>query len=181
MTISRITLKNVRLSFPNIFETAKYNGADTGKYQATFLFPKEDVKTKETLDTAIKQIITESKLKIKPDNICLRDGDDIFSEKGYLGYEGQWALKTGNKEAPTIVDSDKTPLLANSKKIYAGCYVNAIIGFWLQDNNYGKRINANLYGIQFAKDGEPFGEGKIDVTEEFEDISDKKVDDLDDI
>jgi len=49
--------------------------------------------------------------------------------------------------------------------IYAGCYVNAIISLWAQDNTYGKRINAQLEGVQFCNNGEPLGAGGIDVDE----------------
>jgi hypothetical protein len=38
---------------------------------------------------------------------------------------------------------------------------------WAQDNQYGKRINAALRAVQFVKDGAPFGEGNIDVSQEF--------------
>ena len=52
---NRIILKNVRLSYPSIFKHALYNGESTGKYGATLLLPKEDVKTKKTLDREIKK------------------------------------------------------------------------------------------------------------------------------
>jgi len=50
-------------------------------------------------------------------------------------------------------------LTENDNRIYAGCYVNAIVVLWAQNNNYGKRINANLLGVQFVADGSPFGDG----------------------
>ena len=38
-----------------------------------------------------------------------------------------------------------------------------VIDVWAQNNQYGKRINAQLDGVQFVRDGEPFGEGGISV------------------
>jgi hypothetical protein len=56
--------------------------------------------------------------------------------------------------------------------VYAGCYVNATIRLWGQDNQYGKRINAQLRAIQFVKKGDAFGDGDIDVMKEFKALDD---------
>lgn len=172
--MSRIQIKNVRLSFPSLFEKSVFEGKE-GKYEATFLLPKEDTKTKKILDNAINELLTEAKIKVKEDMICLKDGDEIFEEKEYEGYEGHWALKASNKKRPLVIDRDRTPLDSSDEKPYAGCYVNAIIEFWAQNNAYGKRINANLFAVQFLKDGKKFGnDGPVDVkiSEEFEDLGD---------
>jgi hypothetical protein len=41
---------------------------------------------------------------------------------------------------------------------------------WTQNNSYGKRVNANLLGVQFYKDGEPFAAGEIAGDDDFEDF-----------
>lgn len=166
--MSKIQLKNVRLSFPSIFHRSEFEGKE-GKFEATFLFSKDDEKLKATLDKAIEAALKESGVKVPSDRRCLRDGDD--SE--YAGYEGNWSVKAANNKRPTIIDRDKTPLAEDDPNApYAGCYVNAIIDFWIQDNKYGKRVNANLYGVQFVADGEPFGQGNIDVSDDFDDLED---------
>ena len=169
--MQKIHLENVRLSFPSIFKRAMFNGEE-GKFEATFLIPKDDVETKALLDEAIKKLIASAKIKVPADKLCLKDGDD--SE--YEGYADNWSLKASTPKRPTIIDRDKTPLVEDDGKPYAGCYVNAIIEFWLQNNRYGKRINANLLGIQFVEDGEAFGVGNVDVTDQFKDLGD--LDDL---
>ena len=163
--MSKIILKNVRLSFPALFTKEMFEGKE-GKFAATLLIDKKDTAIKKELDTAISALVVESKLKIPKDNYCLKDGDEI----DFDGYKDCWSLKASNAKRPTVIDRDKTPLTADDNKIYAGCYVNAIIDFWIQNNSYGKRVNANLYGIQFLKDGEPFGQGPVDVMNDFEDL-----------
>lgn len=165
--MSKIQLKNVRLSFPSVFHRAVFEGTE-GKYEATFLIDKEDVKTKKVIDDAIAAAIAEAKIKVPSDKRCLKDGD----ESEYDGYEGNWSLKAANSKRPTVINRDKTPLTEEDEVVYAGCYVNAIVDFWVQNNKYGKRVNANLYGIQFLKDGEPFGMGPVDVTDDFDDLDD---------
>ena len=165
MAANRIQLKNVRLSFPSLFTRESFDGKE-GKFAATFLIDKNDTKTIDLINREIEAAIVEAKIKVPKDKICLRDGDD--SE--YAGYSGHYAIKAANNRRPVIINRDKAPLAAEDAIIYAGCYVNAIIDIWVQNNSYGKRVNANLYGVQFVKDGEHFGLGTIDVANEFDDI-----------
>jgi hypothetical protein len=37
--------------------------------------------------------------------------------------------------------------------------VLAHISLWTQDNNFGQKINANLLGLQFLRDGDAFAGG----------------------
>jgi hypothetical protein len=166
--MSKIQLKNVRLSFPSIFYRSVFNGQE-GKFEATFLINKSDTETKKKIDEEIARVLAEAKIKVPSDKICLKDGD----ESEYDGYEGHWSLKAASSKRPQIINRDKTPIVEDDGIIYAGCYVNAAIDFWVQNNSYGKRVNGNLYGIQFVKDGEPFGSGSVDVTDEFDDLDDE--------
>jgi len=159
-----------RLSFPNIFERASFEGQE-GKYEATILFPKSDTETYDKIIAAIEQCKKENKnTKVPAAKYFIQDGD----EKEYDGYEGMWAVKAGNDKRPTVLNRDKTPLVKEDEVLYAGCYVNAIIEPWSQNNKWGKRINANLLGIQFVKDGEEFGDGaKVAGADEFDDLEDE--------
>jgi hypothetical protein len=104
--------------------------------------------------------------KIKPDMICLKDGAD----SDYPEYEKVWSIKATNSKRPQIVDKDKSQLDEADEKLYAGCRVNAVIDFWVQNNEFGKRLNANLYLVQFHADDEPFGTGSVDVTDMLDDF-----------
>jgi hypothetical protein len=174
--MSKMMIKNVRLSFPSIFQRAVFDGQE-GKYEATVLIDKNDTKTKKILDKAIAEAIAEANIKVASDKRCLKDGD----ESDYDGYEGNWSLKAANSKRPTVLNRDKTPLTEDDEVLYAGCYVNVVIDLWVQNNKFGKRVNANLYGVQFVKDGEPFGMGPIDVTDDFDDLEDGLDDDDDDL
>ncbi len=165
--MTKMMLKNVRLSFPSLFHKASFDGNE-GKFESTLLIDKSDKKTKDVIDAAIAEAITEAKVKVPSDKRCLKDGD----ESDYDGYEGHWSFKAASSKRPTVIDRDKTPIIEADEKVYAGCYVNAVVDIWIQNNKFGKRVNANLYGIQFVKDGEPFGLGATDVTESFDDLDD---------
>lgn len=164
--MSKIKLQNVRLSFPSLFRKAVFSGEET-KFEATFLLNKEDHADKiAEIDAAIKALIKEN-LKganLKEDKICLKDGDDI----DYAGYAGHMSIKASNIKRPMVLDRDRTPLSEDDNRLYAGCYVNAVIELWAQNNQWGKRINANLLGVQFFKDGEPFADGVSVSADDFE-------------
>ena len=170
----RIVLKNVRLSFPSLFHKASFDGNE-GKYEATFLISKEDEATYKKLKAVIDAKMKEAKIKVPSDRICLKDGDEV----DYDGYAGTWSLKASTKKRPQLFDRDKTPIAEEDEKLYAGCYVNASIDFWVQNNNYGKRVNSNLFAVQFFKDGEAFGTGAVDASDDFDDLGDDFEDDFD--
>ena len=147
MSAYKIKLQNVRLSFPSLFKPAEFNGVQ-GKYEATFLMNKE---------TQAKMI------------------EEVEAKIALIQKEGSMAIKGGSNRRPTVIDRDKSPLVEDDNKLYAGCYVNCVLELWFQDNSYGKRINCNLLGVQFAKDGESFGAGPVDASDDFADISDDEM------
>ena len=74
---------------------------------------------------------------------------------------------------PQVVGRDMSSLVEGDGILYAGCYVNATVRLWAQDNKFGKRINAQLRAVQFVKEGSRFGEGTVDVSKEFEALPDE--------
>lgn len=177
----KVKLKNVRLSWPHLFEPTKFNDDDNSikKYDSTFLISKKDKIAKKQIDAAIKEVLNEVDFKVKKEMICIKDGDDFDAD----GYPGNWVIKASNKKRPTIVgpygkmDNQGDNINDEGNEIiYAGCYVGTIIGFWVQNNKYGKRVNANLMGVKFYKDGKHFV-SSVDVFDELEEFDD--FDDLD--
>ena len=153
--MAKIKLNNVRLSFASIFRKATFNGDET-KYEGTFLIDKETQADQiATINAANKAMLAEKKSKLAADRICFKDGDEI----DYDGYAGHMSIKASNGKRPLVIDRDKSPLAEDDGRPYSGCYVNAILELWFQDNAYGKRVNCNLDAVQFVKDGQPFGDG----------------------
>lgn len=169
-----IKLTNVRLSFPRLFQPKSFRPGQDPRYEATFLLDPSDKAHAEH----IKQIKAEANKILKAkygdkipnsikENLCFGSGD----KKDYDGYAGMFYLSASNKTRPVVVDQKRNPLTADDGKPYAGCYVNASVTLWVMDNEFGKRVNANLRGVQFYKDGEAFGVKPVDAEEEFEDLA----------
>tara|TARA_R110000772_G_scaffold68351_2_gene151387 strand:+ start:2551 stop:3078 length:528 start_codon:yes stop_codon:yes gene_type:complete len=168
--MSKIKLDNVRLSFPSLFQRASFQG-ESGKFEATFLLNKTDhADAIKQINAAIKSGIAANLkgAKIPADKLCFKDGDDFE----YDGYAGNMSFKASNNKRPMIIDKDKSPLAEDDGKPYAGCYVNAVVELWFQNNNFGKRVNANLLGVQFFKDGEMFGDSSSASNDDFDAFDD---------
>jgi len=165
-----VKLRNVRLSFPALFEARAMDGG-TPKFSAAFLLNKKsDAAQIKSIEEAINSLLkTKNKGgKLPPNKVCLRDG----SEKDFDGYGDEvMYVSASNARRPLVVDLQGNPLVTTDGKPYAGCYVNANIDVWWQDNKYGKRVNASLRSVQFVKDGESFGAGPLDAAKEFEDVT----------
>ena len=102
--------------------------------------------------------------KLSPDHLHRR-----WQHQKYDGWAGMIAVSTSNKVRPVVVDRARNPVAeGDTESPYSGCYVNASITLWAQNNKFGKRINANLRGVQFVDDGEAFGIAPVDADEEFD-------------
>lgn len=174
-----IKLNNVRLSFCQALFSAKSFEDSEPKFSSTFLLDKEkNAKKIKEIEAAIAKVAKEKWKGKVPGSMksCLRDG----TEKDHLGGydETIMFIAAHNKKRPVVVDRDVNPVAEEDDLIYAGCYVNATISLWVQDNKWGKRVNAQLRAVQFVKDGEPFGADPVDANEEFEALDDEEGDDL---
>ena len=150
-------VQNVRISFPNIFNASAFAEGQTKKYSATFIMD-EDHPQMEMLKEAIEKTAVAKWDKKIPSSLKrpLRDGE----EKDLDGFgEGTVFFNASNTKRPVLKDKDLSALVEDDGKPYAGCYVNAIVKPWAQDNGFGKRINFSLEGIQFVRDGDAFGGG----------------------
>lgn len=172
----KVKLNNVRLAFPQLYEAKTVNGEGKPAFSATFLLDPthSDIKA---LNAAIDAVAKDKwgakadaivKTARAADKVCLHNGD---TKAEYAGFEGNFYVSARNATRPTVIDADKSPLTAQDGKPYAGCFVNAVVDIWAQDNNYGKRINASLGGVQFFRDGDAFAGGGAASADEFDNIA----------
>lgn len=171
----KVQLKDVRLTFPQLFEAKAVNGQGEPKFSAAFLFARnhpqigEITKAIEAAATAkwgAKAADVLKQLKAA-DKLPVHDGD---GKSDYDGYAGNYFINASNKVRPLVIDGNRAPLTAADGKPYSGCYVNAIIEIWAQDNQFGKRVNASLLGVQFVRDGERLAGGSVAAADDFEAI-----------
>lgn len=172
----KIRIELTRLAFPALFEAKTVNGEGEPAFSACFLLPLGHPAIKQ-IEEALPKIAAEKwgakgpailEAMKKADKTALHDGN-LKSE--YDGFAGMMYVSARSKTRPTVLDQQKAPLTAADGKPYGGCYVNAVIQLWPQDNSYGKRINAQLMGVQFVKDGDSFGGAQPASADDFEEVA----------
>jgi len=184
--MARFKIKRVRLSFPDVFNAKEFTpGDDKPRFNATFLVEPGSANDKlinEHIDAALKEAFGAKAAAMKKsfegnvNKYCYQDGDT----KEYDGYAGKMFLACHNKTRPTLRDIDgRTPITAESGRLYGGCYVDGIVEIYVQTTGY-PGVRASFSGIQFVADGDAFGGGAPARDEDFEDLTlgDDAADDL---
>jgi len=172
-----IRIDGVRASYPHLDKAWAKNESDRAKFSITGLAPKEThEEAKKLLVEEINKLLTSSKIgKLAAEHKFVRDGDNAGKDE----CEGMWVIKASENadRRPSCRNRKGTQLTPDevAEAIYPGCWVNILLRPWAQNNQHGKKINANLIAVQFVRDGERFGEGPIDD----EDVWDELDDDAD--
>lgn len=178
-----VKLRNVRLTFPDLWTPVQFQGQGKFRYNATFLVPKNSVHIKE-IEAAIEQVAKEAYPSGKHTNFlagvkgnsnkyCFLDGDIQDRD----GYAGNMTLATHAEVRPRVCDRDpKVILEERDGRPYSGCYVNAEVDIWCQTKTY-PGIRATLKGVQFYRDGDAFSAARPSAEDAFEDLSAEDIDD----
>lgn len=173
----RLTLRNVRLAFPNLFVATRVNGEGEPAFSGSFILPTNHAQVAE-IKAAMRQVAKDKwgakadaiyKTMEATDKLALHNGD---TKSQYEGFEGNLFISSRSKTRPSVRNVDASTVSQEDGIIYSGCYVYGFIEFWAQDNKFGKRINAQLRGVQFFRDGDAFAGGGTPASdEEFESLS----------
>lgn len=189
----QLKLAGVRCAFitlgqPEYFGGQKSRPDEKPRWSATFLLPTGGDLHKK-VDALFEQTALEKwekkaagylmSIKTDPKATCFTDG---ARKPDYDGYAGHWALashRPEDKGRPLVFDTDKSPIYTpagelypgKAGRIYSGCFVNATVEFWAQDNKNGKAIRCTLLGIQRFKDGDAFSGGAAPNADDFEEIT----------
>lgn len=183
-----VRLNDVRLSFPHLAEPQRDKEGKNPKYGALFLMPEDHpsvAQLKKMIVKAAKEkwpggkheaILKGLKLNNK---LCLKPAELKADYEGFE--EGFVFVSANNKAKPRVFNRDAEAITHEDEGYpYAGCYVNATVDVWAQDSaDYGKRINATLRGVQFVRDGDAFGGGRVAEDGEFSALASGADDDTD--
>lgn len=182
-----IYLSDVRLSFPNLAEPQKRKNEQTGEerisYNCEFImapnhpgfaqfmqqFAADAAEKWKAHAQAVMQMIMQDR-KTR----CFGQGSEKIKQATmtvYDGYAGNVFISCGNKNRPQIMDASGKPVdsdntmayQALARKLYGGCYVNAAVKPWVQENKHGRGYRCDLIAVQFLKDGAPFGDTAPDA------------------
>lgn len=167
-----ITGSNTRWSFVNVLEAKSINGG-TPKFSLCLAISKDDKKTINAINAAIKAAYEEGKSKLKGNSRTippleaiktpLRDGD--LERPDDDTFKNSYFLNANSTIKPGIVDEKCQPIIERSE-IYSGVYGRASINFYAYNKNGNKGIACGLNNLQKIRDGEPLG-GKPRAEDDF--------------
>lgn len=179
----KVKLANVRSAFPNYFVATKVNGEGEAAFSGAFIMTPGHPGIKimqDAIDAVGKDKWADKWPAIKKameatDKTALHNGD---SKSTYDGFPGNFFVSSRSKVRPLAINRDRSPLTAEDGVLYSGCFVNANIELWAQDNKFGKRINAQLRGVQYFGPGDAFtGGGQPADADDFDDLGNQGEDD----
>ena len=184
----RVFLKNVRATFTNsLVFPQPFEGQPNSKPSHNCQFLIEPDSPNNKLLQEVMSAVAKDKWAAKGaatlkslenSKRCLKD----VGFKDYNGYEGMASVSASRDpkdgapklytRRPPKVNGEFVPDITTDGVIYSGCYVNATLDIWAQDNKFGKAIRATLINVQFIADGENLGGTAVATSEgimEFED------------
>ena len=172
-----IMLGNVRMAFPVLFTATRVNEEGKKAFSASFLMPP-DHPVVAKIKAGIKAVAEAKwgdnaseilRALIAGDKVCLHNGD---AKSNYDGYAGNLYVSARSSVRPLSIGQDKAALTEDDGVLYSGSYVNAQISLWAMQNNFGKRICAQLRGVQFLREGEAFSAGVAADVDDFSTVDD---------
>ena len=178
-----LILKNVRLSYPNLFKAKEFKDGDgKPRWSASFIiepgsendkFIQRAIETEAKTAWGVKSAAMLKTMVGQANKYCYTDG----STKANPEYQGMMVLSTHRSAKlvrPEIIDNDKSPLTADDNKPYGGCYVNAKVEIYCQTGeNAGVRASFSV--VQYHKKGEPFSVSAPSL-DGFDDVSSEEDD-----
>lgn len=180
-----ILLEGGRFSYTYVYKPYK-NEDGNQTYTTHWIFPENHPQTTQLFDLIRKVAVAKWKDKAEEmlaamkgqDKLCIHRGD--VSKPGQAPYKGLLFLSASRKfedGPPRIADENRNEITIASGKVYSGGKGNVIVRLWAQDNKYGKRINAELQGIQHTGHDEKLSSGgRLASLDEFKPVSAKDAD-----
>lgn len=176
--MSKVVTGKVRFSYVALMiPKMDLNGKE--KYSVTALLPKSDIQSKQAIDAAIQQAITDGTNGIwkglVPPQIPtpIHDGDGVKQDGTPYGPEckGHWVFTASTNAnpqypKPEVVDATGQPIL-QATEVYSGMYGRLSVTFAPYFSAGKKGIGCYLNHAQKLEDGEPLAGTKASASEDF--------------
>ena len=174
---NNLLITNVRLSYAFLY--SPYKGEDGSQSYCTHLIFERNHPQLPAINQAIRRAAAtvwkdQAEVQLKAlkaqQRLCVKEGD--VAKPGIEAYAGKLFMSSSSKVRPRIVatisginqEVDQDHEFAP----YSGCIANVMVNVWAQSNKYGKRINAQLMGVQFVRHEERLsGGGRVASVNEF--------------
>lgn len=179
MSETKVIIKNVRFSYPHLFEPKAIVEGGVEKYSVSVIIPKDDTDTIEMIEAAVKAAFEAGKGKVFKGKLPsswdspLRDGD--VDKADHPEYEDTYFINAKSTNKPGVIDIRGNKL--EPEDLYAGCYGHVSINFYAYNKGGNKGVGAGLQNVCKNKEGERLSGGAA-ATTDFGDLLETVEDDL---
>lgn len=167
-----------RVSFPNVFRPHSFEEGSVAKFDVTLLFNRDDMN--EAQMVLFKKMVGEAN-KASMERFGVKIGEDYKgkpvaspfrkSEEKPDYYEpGLIFVKFSTRQAPGVVYGDRSPIPAESRDFYAGCWAHVSYTVYAYDKSGNRGVAFGLQNIQKTADDDPFSGGFSAAEDDFEDL-----------
>ena len=185
----RVTLKNVRLSYPTLVTAEATIEGGPKKFSANFLLDPNTPDGKANVEAAKRAVAAAETAEFKetgiikkavedPKRIALRAGERFKNTDGevYSGYEGMVGVAAKAQKRPKLWNRKKELVAVDDidELFYGGVYVDAVVSFYCTSKKEqgGKGLFCTVEGIRSREQGEAFGGGARASEDDFDDLED---------
>lgn len=155
MSETKIKTKEVRFSYPHVFEPASITEDQPKKYSCCLIIDANDKVTLDRIEAATQEAAKAKwgeKMKdpkfVKKLKFPLRDGD----EKDPPEYKGKMFISASSMNKPAVFDENGDGII-DKQEFYAGCYGLAILNFYAFEKAGNIGVAVGLNGLKKTRDG----------------------------
>lgn len=155
--MATVTIENVRISYPHLFQAKQIAGQGDPKYSAAFLIKADNPKLPELLrlaNAAVASAYPDGKLPHGFKPLPLYKGEEKYpGNPAYAGYYILNSSKAAAQGAPQVVDQNMNKVV-DPGKIYPGLVVNVAVSVYTYKQPMAKGVTTGLEAVQIVCDGE---------------------------
>jgi hypothetical protein len=177
-TSYRLKTPRFRVSFPQVWEKASFNGGNPRYSVVGLFYPKAFTEKEKSQWAAIRAKLNEVCVEFFKKDLKTMKAQNGFKyplhrgdEKSYEGYGDADMIffsMANAKRKPQIVDKSGQPITQeNSEEFYAGCWARATVNCFAFDK-IGKGVSIGLGNLQKLADDKSF-EGFTSAEDDFGD------------
>lgn len=161
----KVTLKQIKSGFISIFEKNKFD-----KYSVQSWIHPSNAEAISKLQQVIQALKDKAKTNVNDDKIFLKKP----APNEYEILSSLYCIQASNDRQPLIFDQNANEVVTNNKLFIPGSILCVSGTVWFQNNEWGRRINFSLEGVQYVKPGPTLVMGKAidkaDVASRFEPV-----------
>lgn len=187
----RVTLSNIRLSYPTLRHKKAATKGGKEKFSASFLMDPTTPEGQTAIKKAQAAVVAAEiehygegkagfikKVVEDPKRIALLKGERCKNQEGevYSGYEGMIALKTSADRRPLLLARNKTEVDIEDIEdaFYGGLICDATVSFFCisDQEKGGNGLFCTVESIRSRETGEPFGGNRRATADDYDDLDD---------